>query len=354
MSKFFSKKFNNISPYCAGEQPQDKKYIKLNTNESPFPPSPFAQRLARESAGDMLLYPDPEYSALVNIAAEKFGVKTSEILFTNGSDEALDFAFTAFCDDSAPAVFPDITYGFYPVFARINRVPFKEIPLKDDFTIDINDYLNVGGTVFIANPNAPTGIALKLSELEKIIVNNPKNIVVIDEAYVDFGAESCVQLIQKYNNLIVIETFSKSRSLAGARLGMAFACEDLINDLKTVKFSRNPYNVSRMTAAAGIGALCDEEYFSCNCEKIVKTRDEFTEKLSKIGFSVLPSKANFVFAKHNVIDGKTMYTELKNRGVLVRFFDKPRINGYVRITIGSDEQMEKAFKVISEIVKGTK
>ncbi|MEG9429714.1 MAG: histidinol-phosphate transaminase [Christensenellaceae bacterium] len=354
MSGFFSKKYDGLAPYSAGEQPQDKKYIKLNTNESPFPPSPFAQRLARESAGDMFLYPDPEYSTLVKIAAQKFGVKSEEILFTNGSDEALDFAFLAYCDERTPAVFPDITYGFYPVFAKINRVPFREIPLKDDYTIDVKDYFNAGGTVFIANPNAPTGIALKRSEIEEIIAKNPKNIVVIDEAYVDFGGESTAGLIKRYKNLIVTQTFSKSRSLAGARLGMAFACKEIINDLKTVKFSKNPYNVSRMTAAAGIGALLDEEYFKDNCKKIAKTREKFAAELIKFGFSVLPSKANFVFAKCPKLSGETVYSELKNRGVLVRYFDKPRLKEFVRITIGSDEQMEKTLEVISEILKEKK
>ena len=210
MSKFSGQRLKGITPYVAGEQPQDKKYIKLNTNESPFPPSPFAQRLVRESAGDMLLYPDPEYSTLCAIAAEKLGVNENEILFTNGSDEALNYAFMAFCDNKTPAVFPDITYGFYPVFAAINGIPQKIIPLKSDFAIDVSDYFNAGGTVFIANPNAPTGIALKKSDIEKIVINNPNNVVVIDEAYVDFGAESCVPFINKYNNLIILTNFPNS------------------------------------------------------------------------------------------------------------------------------------------------
>ena len=354
MSEFFSKKYLKLTPYVAGEQPQDKKYIKLNTNESPFPPSPFAQRLARESAGDSMLYPDPEYNSLVGVAAEKFGVKESEIIFTNGSDEALDYAFAAYCDEKTPAVFPDITYGFYPVFAKINRVPYREIPLKEDYTIDITDYFCAKGTVFIANPNAPTGIALSLTDVEKIVANNPENVVVIDEAYVDFGAESCVKLIKKYDNLIVTQTFSKSRSLAGARLGLAFACEKLINDLKTVKFSRNPYNVSRMTAAAGIGALIDEEYFSVNCRTIAKTREEFAAGLKKAGFSVLASKANFVFVKHPFLSGGTLYSELKARGILVRYFDKPRLTDFVRITVGFAEDMNKTLSVIEKITKEKK
>ncbi len=354
MSEFLSKRLKTLTPYVAGEQPQDKKYIKLNTNESPFPPSPFAQRLARESAGDNMLYPDPEYNSLCGVAAEKFGVNRNEILFTNGSDEALNFAFIAFCDKETPAVFPDITYGFYPVFAALNGVPYREIPLKNDYTIDITDYFNAKGTVFIANPNAPTGIALKKSDIEKIVKANPDNIVVIDEAYVDFGGESSVSLIKKYDNLIVTQTFSKSRSLAGARLGLAFAAEKIINDLKTVKFSTNPYNVSRMTAAAGIGALCDEEYFNDNCAKIIKTREEFSDGLKKLGFEVLPSKTNFIFAKSGKIGGKKLYSELKERGILVRYFDKPRLSEYVRISIGNAEDMAETLSVISEILKEKK
>lgn len=354
MSEFLSKRLKNLTPYVAGEQPQDKKYIKLNTNESPFPPSPFAQRLARESAGDMLLYPDPEYNSLCSIAAEKFGVKKSEILFTNGSDEALNFAFIAFCDKDTPAFFPDITYGFYPVFANLNGVPYKEIPLRDDYTINVADYYGVKGTIFIANPNAPTGIALISNDIEKIIIANPDNIVVVDEAYVDFGGESSVKLIKKYKNLIVTQTFSKSRSLAGARLGMAFGSEELISDLKTVKFSTNPYNVSRMTAAAGIGALCDEEYFRENCEKIIKIRESFSAGLTELGFTVLPSKTNFVFAKNGKIGGETLYQELKNRGILVRYFNKPRLKDYVRITIGNADDMKTTLKTVSEILKEIK
>ena len=351
MSRFLSEKFHGLMPYVAGEQPQDKKYIKLNTNESPFPPSPFALRLARESAGDAFLYPDPEYATLVAVAAETFGVDKDEILFTNGSDEALNFAFNAFCDENTPAVFPDITYGFYTVFANVNRVPYREIPLKSDFTIDITDYNGTGGTVFIANPNAPTGIALSRAEIEKIITGNPDNIVVIDEAYVDFGAESAVELIGKYDNLIVTQTFSKSRSLAGARLGIVFACKKLIDDLKILKFSTNPYNVSRTTAAAGVGALLDKEYFDDCRRKIIGTRAVFSDGLKKLGFSVLPSSANFVFAAHPKTDGGRLYAELKNRGVLVRFFDKPRIKDFVRITIGSCEDMDKTLSVIAEALK---
>ena len=252
MSRFFSPKYSSLTPYTPGEQPQERKYLKLNTNESPFPPSPLAQRLARDAAGDCQLYSDPECRALVNTAAESFGVEKENLLFTNGSDEILNFAFMAFCDSEHPAVFPNITYGFYPVFAELNNIPYEEIPLKDDFSIDINDYIGINKTIFIANPNAPTGIALSKADIEKIVASNPDNVVVVDEAYVDFGAESSLSLTKKYDNVLVCQTFSKSRSLAGARLGFGIGSKALINDLNTIKYSTNPYNINRMTMAAGI------------------------------------------------------------------------------------------------------
>ena len=351
MSKFFSEKYSSLTPYVPGEQPKERKYVKLNTNESPFPPSPIAQRLAREAAGDLQLYSDPECRDLVKVASEKLGVEKDEILFTNGSDEILNFAFMAFCDEKHPAVFPNITYGFYPVFARLNGVPYREIPLTDDFSVNVEDYLGVGGTVFIANPNAPTGIALPLSDIERIVASNPDNVVVVDEAYVDFGAESAVSLTKKYDNLLVCQTFSKSRSLAGARLGFGVACAELIADLNTVKYSTNPYNINRMTAAAGIGALADEKYFKGNCEKIIATREKTAEKLKALGFELTDSKANFLFARHPKVGGKEVYLALREKGILVRHFDKPGISDYNRITVGSDEEMEALTEALTEILK---
>lgn len=351
MSQFFSTKYASLTPYTPGEQPKERKYVKLNTNESPFPPSPIAQRLAREAAGDLQLYSDPECRDLVKIAAEKFGVATDEILFTNGSDEILNFAFMAFCDETHPAVFPDVTYGFYPVFARLNNVPYRTVPLKEDLSINVDDYLGCGGTVFIANPNAPTGIALTLDEIERIAAANPDNVIVIDEAYVDFGAESAVGLTKKYKNLLVCQTFSKSRSLAGARLGFGIACAELIRDLNTVKYSTNPYNINRMTAAAGMGALADEQYFSENCAAIAKTRAATAEKLKALGFELTDSKANFLFARHPETDGKTLYLALKERGILVRFLDFARTKDYIRITVGSDEEMDILINALTEILK---
>ncbi len=351
MSRFFSAKYNKLTPYTPGEQPKDQQYIKLNTNESPYPPSKKAVAAAAKAAEALQLYSDPECRALVEKAATAFGVQTDEVLFTNGSDEILNFAFMAFCDDTHPAIFPDITYGFYPVFAELNNVPFTEMPLNDDFTIEISDYINCRKTVFIANPNAPTGIALPLSDIRKIVESNPDNIVVVDEAYVDFGAESAVSLIHEYQNLLVTQTFSKSRSMAGARLGVGFACKELIRDLNTVKYSTNPYNVNRMTMAAGIGALEDAEYFQDNCQQIMKTRAWTTKQLEALRFSVIPSSANFVFAKHKTVGGKEIYQKLKERGILVRHFDKEKLRDYNRITIGSPAQMEALIATLSQLLE---
>ena len=351
MSRFFSPKYSSLTPYTPGEQPQERKYLKLNTNESPFPPSPLAQRLARDAAGDCQLYSDPECRALVNTAAESFGVEKENLLFTNGSDEILNFAFMAFCDSEHPAVFPNITYGFYPVFAELNNIPYEEIPLKDDFSIDINDYIGINKTIFIANPNAPTGIALSKADIEKIVASNPDNVVVVDEAYVDFGAESSVSLTKKYDNVLVCQTFSKSRSLAGARLGFGIGSKALINDLNTIKYSTNPYNINRMTMAAGIGALCDEEYFEKNCLKIAENREQTVRELQKLGFWMTDSKSNFIFAKSDKIGGKELYLSLKEKGVLIRHFETPLLKDYNRITVGSKEQMEGFIKTVWEILE---
>jgi len=255
MSRFFSQKYDALTPYTPGEQPKEKKYIKLNTNESPFPPSPKAIEAASKAAGALQLYSDPTAAKLHEMIAALYGVKSQNVLATNGSDEILNFAFMAFCDGNHPAVFPNITYGFYSVFAELNGVPYEEIPLKADFTIDPKDYIGIGKTIFIANPNAPTGIALSLDTIEEIVKSNPDSVVVIDEAYVDFGGETAAPLTKQYKNLLVTGTFSKSRSMAGARLGFGIACEELINDLNTIKYSTNPYNVNSMTMAAGIATL---------------------------------------------------------------------------------------------------
>ena len=354
MSRFFSEKYSTLTPYTPGEQPKGIKYNKLNTNESPFPPSPTAQANAKRAAEDLQLYSDPECRDLVSAAAEYFGVEQDEILFTNGSDEILNFAFMAFCDKEHPAVFPNITYGFYSVFAEFNGIPYEEIPLNDDFTINTADYKGVNKTVFIANPNAPTGIALPLSEIESIVKSNPDSVVVVDEAYVDFGGESALSLIHKYDNLLVTQTFSKSRSMAGARLGFGVGCKALIQDLNTIKYSTNPYNINRMTAAAGIGALEDDEYFKSNCKAVMETRSRTVAELKKLGFEVLDSCANFIFAKSDKISGGELYQTLKARGILVRHFDKELLKEYNRITIGSMEQMTAFVNTVKEILEEIK
>ncbi|MBQ2244950.1 MAG: histidinol-phosphate transaminase [Oscillospiraceae bacterium] len=350
MSRFFDPKLSALTPYTPGEQPKDRLLLKLNTNESPFPPSPLAQRYAREEAGRLELYSDPCCTALVKKGAEVFGVEEDEIIFTNGSDEVLDFTFQAFCPKGA--IFPDITYGFYKVFAALHQIPFTEVPLKEDFTIDLQDYLGTSGTVFIANPNAPTGLYLTPAQVETIVSSDPDRLVVIDEAYIDFGGETSIPLTKKYDNLLVIGTFSKSRSMAGARLGFAIGNKALIRCLNTIKYSFNPYNVDRMAMAAGVGALEDKDYFRTNCEKIMATRAWTTEALEKLGFTVLPSLTNFVFAKHDRIPGKTLCAKLREQGILVRHFDTPRLTDYLRITIGSQEQMEAFAGAITNILEG--
>ncbi|MBQ7128560.1 MAG: histidinol-phosphate transaminase [Clostridia bacterium] len=351
MSKFFTEKYSSLEPYAPGEQPKDLQYIKLNTNESPFSPAESVAKAIEKEAKSLNLYSDPECVTLREKVAKVLGVKSENIIMTNGSDEVINFAFMAFADEKNTLIFPDITYGFYPVFAGLNRIPYQEIPLKDDFSIDVNDYIGVNKTIVIANPNAPTGLFLPLEDIEKIVLSNKDNVVIIDEAYIDFGSESAVKLTEKHDNLLVTGTFSKSRSLAGARLGFGVANEKIINNLNTIKYSTNPYNVNRLTAVAGEAVLDENDYYMNNCKKIIENR-EFTKcKLQELGFEVLNSSANFLFAKCDKIDGKTLYLKLKEKGVLIRHFDKERINDYNRITIGTKEQMEILIQKIKEIFK---
>ncbi len=354
MSRFFSEKYKSLAPYTPGEQPKDMKYVKLNTNESPFPPSQKAVEYAAKAASRLQLYPDPECSLLTEKLAEVLGVDKSCVIINNGSDETLNFAFMAFCDQNAPAVFADITYGFYPVFAQINNIPYEEIPLKEDFSIDPEDYKGINKTIVIANPNAPTGMTVSLSDIEEILSSNPDNVVIVDEAYVDFGGESAVSLTKKYDNLLVTGTFSKSRSMAGARLGYGVGSKELIADINAIKYSTNPYNINSMTAAAGLGVLEDEEYTKENCNTIIKNREEATKKLLSLGFITTNSKTNFIFAKHPDVSGEQLYLELKKRGVLVRHFKKERICDYIRITVGSREQMKILTDTLEKILEEVK
>ena len=351
MSRFFSNKFSGLAPYVPGEQPRGAEYIKLNTNESPFPPSPGAVAAGAKTLERLMLYPDPECGALCAAAAETFGVRPEQVICTNGSDEVLSWAFAAFCDGDRPAVFPVVTYGFYPVFAREQGVPYREVPLKDDLTVDIDAFMEAKGTLVIANPNAPTGIALPRDVIEALLRADPARMVVVDEAYVDFGGESVVKLIERYDNLLVTQTFSKSRSMAGARLGLGFAAEPVIRDLNTLRFSVNPYNVNSVTLAAGIGALADPAYTAANCRTVIENRAFAAAELIKLGFELTDSRANFVFARYPGVDGETLYRELKAKGILVRHFARPeRISDYLRITVGTRAQMEALLRALAEII----
>ncbi len=351
MSRFLSDKYKGLVPYTPGEQPRDMKYIKLNTNESPFPPSKKAQREAKKALKSLQLYSDPEATKLKATLGDTFKLSPEQILPTNGSDEILNFAFMAFCDENRGAAFADITYGFYSVFAEINKIPYTKIPLKEDFTIDIKDYFNLGKTIFIANPNAPTGIALSLSQIREILENNRDSVVVIDEAYVDFGAESATVLINEYDNLLVTQTFSKSRSMAGARLGFGMASREIIEDLNKIKYSTNPYNVNSATMAAGIGVLSDPEYTEKNCRIIAENREWTHRELSRLSFETTNSLSNFVFAKHKTADAKALYLSLKEKGILVRYFGADRVNEYLRITVGTLSQMKALIAALSDILK---
>ena len=354
MSRFFSEKYAKLAPYTPGEQPQDMQYVKLNTNESPFPPSEKAMRAAAEALRPLQLYSDPECRILREKLAARYGVAPEEVMVTNGSDEALNFCFMAFCDGAHGAVFPNITYGFYPVFAQVNGVPYEEIPLTADFSVDASDYCGVGRTIFIANPNAPTGKSLPPAEIERIVRSNPDSVVVIDEAYVDFGGESCAALTRRYENLLVVQTFSKSRSLAGGRLGYVIGNSALIRDLNALRYSTNPYNVNSATLAVGAAILDDEETTRANCAVIRENRAYTASALQALGFEVLDSCANFVFARTPAMDGAELYRKLKARGVLVRHFTKPEIAQFNRITIGTRQQMDVLLAAVRAILEEAK
>jgi histidinol-phosphate aminotransferase len=283
--------------------------------------------------------------------AQMKGLKPSQVLLGNGSDETLYLSFLAYCDRDTPAIFPDITYGFYKVFAESLNLPYVTIPLEEDFSIDHTAYLNCGKTVFIANPNAPTGQLLTLSQIKEIADSNPGNAVIIDEAYIDFGGESAISLLSQCENLLVTQTFSKSRSLAGGRLGMIFGSQAMISDLKTIKYSINPYNVNTVTQAAGLGALEDEDYTQANCQVIKENRSFTTEQLRSLGFAVTDSYANFVLAAHPAVSGGELYTKLKSRGILVRYFNTDRLRPFVRITIGTRQEMESLLGAVKEILE---
>lgn len=352
MSRFINQKFATLEAYTPGEQPKDMQYIKLNTNESPFPPSQSViDALNDAEIAKLNLYPDPVCKQLKQKLADLYSVKSENVFVSNGSDDILNFSFMAFCNEAEhPVKFPSISYGFYRVYAELYGVRYEAIPLAEDFSICVEDYLGNNANVVIANPNAPTGLALSHRDVERIVSSNPDFVVVIDEAYVDFGAESCVDLIDRYDNLLIVRTYSKSRSMAGARLGFAFGNAELIADLEKIKFSTNPYNINRLTLLAGEAAIDDNDYYMENCQTIAKTREWAQEKLRELGFTCTASRANFIFAKHDRVGGKELYLALKERGILVRHFDSSAICDYNRITVGTQEQMEILIHTISSII----
>ena len=349
MSKYFSSKFASLEPYVPGEQPQDMSYVKLNTNESPFDPPKEVVPVIREAARSIRLYSDPESAELRQAIADYYGLEPENVMATNGSDEALNYAFMAFCDEEHPIVFPEITYGFYPVIAKLNNIPYETISLREDYTIDVREYEGINKNICIANPNAPTGIALSLEEVEQIVRTNPDNIIIIDEAYVDFGARSAVPLLYRYDNLLVTQTFSKSRSLAGGRLGFILGAKDLIADMNTLRNASNPYNINRMTAKAGIVTLRENTYFRNSCQAIQFNRRYTSRALAALGFEILPSSANFLFVRSDRIGGEELYRKLKEKGVLIRHFSDPKISDWNRVTIGTKVQMDIFLAKVEEI-----
>lgn len=350
MSEFLAPDLQKLAAYVPGEQPQDKRYIKLNTNENPYYPSERVVKAITEAeVKNLRLYSDPDSKTLIAAIAKNYGVSEKNVVVGNGSDEILAFSFRAFGQNGA--CFPDVTYGFYKVFADMFGVKKEILPLTAEFKIDASSYFNKNKLVVLANPNAQTGISLSLSDIEKIAANNEKSVVLVDEAYVDFGGESAVGLTKKYKNLVVVQTFSKSRSLAGARVGFAVADEALISDLNRVRNSFNPYNVNRLSAIAASEAMKDKTYFEESVKKVVAVRAYTKAELEKRGFCVLDSRANFLMAKTDKIGGEDLYLSLKEKGVLVRHFKDERIKNFVRVSIGTKEDMEIFLKETDEILR---
>ena len=351
MSRFLSQEAQRLAPYTPGEQPQDQQYIKLNTNESPFPPSPkVLEVISQAEVSKLNLYSDPTCGQLNATIARRYGLKPEQVITGNGSDEILAFAFRAFCGEGKGVAYADITYGFYKAQVALFGLDATVVPLREDLTLNVEDYMDFPGTVVIANPNAPTGIPVSCDEIRRLLEADPDRIVIVDEAYVDFGGESCVSMLGDYENLLVVQTMSKSRQLAGARVGFALGSAELIADLNRVKYSFNPYNVNRLSLLAGTAAIEDEAYFQSCCSAVCENRAWTVGKLEALGFTVLPSQANFIFAKSDRIPGGDLYRKLKENGILVRWFDSDRIWDYVRITIGSAEQMAALVEKITQLL----
>jgi len=350
--RFWSPEVRELEPYVPGEQPKIQNLLKLNTNENPYPPSPkvveAVQAVLHEQADALRLYPDPDATALKQAIAKQQDIDVSQVFVGNGSDEVLAHIFKAFFLQEEPILYPDITYSFYPVYSQFFGTKTKEIPLNENFEIDVKDYTQPNGGVIITNPNAPTSIALSLAEIEQVLQANPDRVVVIDEAYVDFGAESAVSLVNRYENLVVCQTTSKSRSLAGLRVGFAVAQSHLIAALEAVKNSFNSYPIDRFAIAAAVASFEDQAYFEEQCQKVIISREKLVRDLTELGFNVLPSKANFIFATHSQYDAGQLAQKLREQGVIVRYFNKPRINQFLRITVGTDEQNARLVQTLKQ------
>ncbi|MDH2499841.1 histidinol-phosphate transaminase [Acinetobacter baumannii] len=350
--RFWSPEVRELEPYVPGEQPKIQNLLKLNTNENPYPPSPkvveAVQAVLHAQADVLRLYPDPDATALKQAIAKQQNIDVSQVFVGNGSDEVLAHIFKAFFLQDEPILYPDITYSFYPVYSQFFGTKTKEIPLNENFEIDVRDYTQPNGGVIITNPNAPTSIALSLAEIEQVLQANPDRVVVIDEAYVDFGAESAVSLINRYENLVVCQTTSKSRSLAGLRVGFAIAQSHLIAALEAVKNSFNSYPIDRFAIAAAVASFEDQAYFEEQCQKVITSREKLVRDLTELGFNVLPSKANFIFATHSQHDAGQLAQKLREQGIIVRYFNKPRINQFLRITVGTDEQNARLIQTLKQ------
>jgi len=351
MNKYWSKLASTLVPYIPGQQPRDRKYIKLNTNENPYGPSPRVTEAIRQAADESLrLYPDPTCDLLVNAASRSYGVSREQIFAGNGSDEVLAFAFMAFFDPGRTIVFPNITYSFYPVYAGLFNLDYVTTPLDSEFNIPTEQMTKGSGGIILANPNAPTGKALPLSAIRSVLEGNKDAVVIVDEAYIDYGGQSAMGLISEYPNLLVVHTFSKSRALAGMRIGFAFGDSELIQALESVKNSFNSYTLDRLAIIAGAAALEDEEYYRSVTQKVISTRRWFTAALKDIGFDVTDSQANFVFASHRTIKAEELFIKLRENGILVRYFRKPLINNHLRISIGTDEEMTTVINTLERII----
>lgn len=351
MSKYWSEVVRRLQPYVPGEQPRDKKYIKLNTNENPYGPSPKVLEAIKAAADDSLkLYPDPTCDILLGTAAEYYGLSKQHIFAGNGSDEVLAFSFMAFFNPGRTVLFPDITYTFYPVYTSLFGLDYRTVPVNEDFSIPIEEFYNSPGGVIIANPNAPTGRFMPLESIVSILENNRDAVVIVDEAYIDFGGISAVKLVNFFPGLLVVHTFSKYRSLAGMRLGFAIGHPDLITALNRVKNSFNSYTLDRLAIAAGTEAFRENAYYNKKNGMVISTRERFTAELKRLGFNVPDSVANFVFAGHPEISAAEIFAGLRDRGILVRYFDKPKISNRLRISIGTDSEMDAVIQALREIL----